>query len=57
MFVGKENIITCNVKIIFQFAVVLSPMHDKTNIFKIEKTTVFLLAFRHVYVGVRGLNL
>jgi hypothetical protein len=47
----------CIVSLIFQFATVLSPIHDKTNIFKIEKTTVLFLALRHVYVEVGGLNL
>jgi hypothetical protein len=37
-----------SVLVIFQFATVLSPIHDKTNIFK--NLQFFLLALRHVYV-------
>jgi hypothetical protein len=38
-----------SVEMIFQFAPVLSPMHNKTNIFKLRKATVLLLA-QDVYV-------
>jgi hypothetical protein len=34
------NYLIENVLVIFQFASVLSPIHDKTNIFKIENSTV-----------------
>jgi hypothetical protein len=44
-FVGQPwfLVIIDTVEMTFQFAAILSPIHDKTNIFKIEKSTILSL--------------